>query len=160
MQSKFISKIVSKGTAALLALGVALASSNAMAVTNVQLIQAGFGHPFNFGSVNHASIYSDPHYGVFDGRIISVSLGSFNWITPVTVLKDNAALRGQQLGSTASSRLCSFDVNGAFFSCSPTVNDTSVFSVFVPSNGTAFFQSFISADTGSQVLSHFRAFND
>jgi hypothetical protein len=118
------------------------------------MIQAGAGHPHQ-GSGNFAwkDPFADSAFRIIDGRSISLTGASFQevsrtWDIPIPITATNQnwsvlAFATEPLLADFSHRICSFNPSGTFSGCGQTVDAGSTSTVSVPTDGTAYSQSFL-----------------
>jgi len=138
------------------------ASANATIV-----VQAGAGHPhLTSGSASWDSEWATSNaFTIIDGRTIFVTNSNRVWDTPVPITATNVNWNiaafgfSDPVGDSVRNRICTFDFAGNFFGCGATVAAQSTGSApdstaFVPSNGSAYSQTFFNVAGGHGSLFH------
>lgn len=117
-------------------------------------LQPAFGMPFLTSAITGwNTVNSQAAYSVLDGRSVIVAPTTTGaWVTPIPVDTTGVSWFVRQFvnsgSGTVETRICSFTKEGVFSNCSTTTASSNVArSVTVPSDGTAFAQTFFTGQT-------------
>lgn len=129
---------------------VAFMSTTAAATT--YRLQPASGNPFlTSGSTIWKTMQDQSIFTVLDGRSVGVTANSTGtWVTPIPVDATGSNWSMKQFKDsgtgTVETRICSFTKEGAFSGCSSTTSASNTTrTIMVPSDGTAFAQTFFSS---------------
>lgn len=111
-------------------------------------LQPASGQPFlTSATARWDVIHNQANFEVLDGRSVGLVASSGTWVTPIPIDSTNATWEVRQFRTngtgTVSTRICSFTSAGLFSACSSSTTSNNVgVSVTVPSDGTAYAQSY------------------